>query len=178
MHPQKRALLWIVLLGGASVLASYAYSWATDPTILAEFWGGVPQVVRPAYAIAMLFAAAGFFAYSYYLLFCVDPDDARIAGRFGYGLFSLLYLMILIPSALWTPLTSAWLEHGRTVLWVAIRLALFVVAAGSIGLLVALLALQPRQTTWAHRLAVAGSMAFCLQTAILDASVWVALFPA
>ena len=178
MHPQKRALTWIVLLGGTSVLASYAYSWAAHPTILAEFWGGVPQVVRPAYAIAMLFAAGGFFAYSYFLLFCIDPDEARIACRFGYGLFPLLYLMILIPSALWAPLTSALLEHGRTVLWVAIQLALFAVAAGSIGLLVALLALHPRQTTWAYRLAVAGSMVFCLQTAILDAIVWVALFPA
>ncbi len=178
MHPQKRTLVWIVFLGGTFVLASYAYSWVVDPAILAGFWGGVPLGTRPAYSVAMLLAAAGFFAYSYFLLFCVDPDGARIAGRFGYGLFPLLYLMILVPSALWTPLTSAMLDQGSGILWLAIRLVLYVVAAGSIGLLVALLALQPSQPAWAYRLAIAGSVAFCIQTALLDAVVWATLFPA
>jgi hypothetical protein len=178
MHPQKRTLAWVILLGGTCVLASYAYSWAVAPAILAGFWGGVPVGIRPAYSVAMLLAAAGFFAYSYFLLFRVDPSSARIASRFGYGLFPLLYLMILVPSALWTPLTAAMLDQGSAILWLAIRLVLYLVAAGSLGLLVALLALQPRQPAWAHRLAVAGSVAFCFQTALLDAVVWVALFPA
>lgn len=178
MHPQKRTLAWVVLLGGTCVLVSYAYSWAVAPASLAGFWGGVPVGIRPAYSVAMLLAAAGFFAYSYFLLFCVDPASARIAGRFGYSLFPLLYLMILVPSALWTPLTLALLDQGSAHLWLSIRLVLYLVAAGSIGLLVALLVLQPRQSSWAYRLAVAGSVAFCFQTALLDAGVWTALFPA
>jgi hypothetical protein len=175
---QKRALAWILLLGGTSVLASYAYFWAVDPAMLTEFWGGVPVAVRPAYGVSMLLATAGFFAYSYFLLFCVDPDEARVAHRFGYRLFPVLYLLILVPSALWMPLTSALLHHGPEVWWAAIRGVLFVVGAASVGLLVALLTLRPRHPTWVYRLAVGGSVAFSVQTALLDAIVWVALFPA
>lgn len=178
MHPHKRALAWVVLLGGTSVLVSYVYTWAIDPGIVTGLWGGVHRDVRPAYSLSMLLAAAGFFAYSYFLLFRVDPDRARIAGRSGYGLFPILYLLILIPSALWMPLTSAMLDQASTVLWLAIRSVLFAAAAGSIGLLVALLALQPRRPGWAYALAIAGSVAFCIQTVVLDAFVWVALFPA
>lgn len=178
MHPQKRLLVWILLLGGPAVLGSYAPFWAADPSLLTGFWGGVPPAVRPAYTVCMLLATAGFFAYSYFVLFCLDPEQVRIAGRLGYGLFPVLYAMILVPSALWMPLTSARLDQGSTLLWVAIRLALYVVGAGSIGVLVALLALQPRQPPWVHGLAVVGSVAFCIQTVILDAVVWVALFPA
>jgi hypothetical protein len=160
------------------VLASYAYYWLLEPARLAGFWGGVPQVVRPAYSISMLLATTGFFAYTYFLLFCVDPEEAQVAGRFGYSLFLVLYLLILIPSALWMPLTSALLDQGSNTVWAAIRLVLFAVAVGSVGLLAALLALRPRQPTWAYRLAIAGSVAFSIQTAILDAVVWVMLFPA
>jgi hypothetical protein len=44
--------------------------------------------------------------------------------------------------------------------------------------LVALLTLRPRQPVWAYGLAVIGCMAFCVQTALLDAWVWPAFFPA
>jgi hypothetical protein len=39
-------------------------------------------------------------------------------------------------------------------------------------------AVRPSPPLLAHRLAVAGSLAFCFQTAILDAVVWPAFFPA
>lgn len=149
-----------------------------DPTMVTDFWGGVPEGVRPAYTVSMLLATAGFFAYSCFLLFCVDPVEVRVAHRFGYRLFPVLYTLILVPSALWMPLTAALIDHGSAILWAAIRLVLLVVGVASVGLLAALVALRPRQPTWAYRLAVAGSVAFSIQTALLDAVVWVALFPA
>ena len=45
------------------------------------------------------------------------------------------------------------------------------------GLPAALLALRPRQPRWAYWLAVAGSLPFALQTAVLDALLWPAFFP-
>jgi hypothetical protein len=125
----------------------------------------------------MLLATAGFFVYTFFLLFRVDPDRARIADRLGYSLFSVLYVLILVPSALWMPLTAAMLEHGNGALWSGIRLTLGVVGLGSIGLCGALLALRPRRPGRLYGLAVAGSLAFCLQTAVLDAFVWTALYP-
>jgi hypothetical protein len=177
VHPQKRRMVWIVLLGGVAVLTSYAYSLGIDPATQASLWGGVPQELLPAYVAFMALATAGYFAFTYFLLFRVDPDRAWIAGRFGYGLFHGLYVMILAPSALWLPLTSVMVQQPSNILWLAIRLVLATVGLGSLALLLALLAFRPRQPVRAYWLAVAGSVAFCIQTAVLDLFVWTALFP-
>jgi hypothetical protein len=86
--------------------------------------------------------------------------------------------MILIPSALWLPLTSAMVQQPSNLLWLGILLVLAVVGLGSMGLLLALLTLQPRQPTAAYWLAVLGAVAFCFQTTVLDLFVWTGLFPA
>ena len=178
MHPQKRRMTWIVLLGGAAVLVSYAYSLSIDRGTQMGLWGGVPFSLLPAYVTSMALAASGFFVFTYYLLFPVNPDGVRIASRFGYGQFQVLYLMILIPSALWLPLTSAMVQQPSNLLWLGILLVLAVVGLGSMGLLLALLTLQPRQPTAAYWLAVLGAVAFCFQTTVLDLFVWTGLFPA
>jgi hypothetical protein len=177
MHPHKRALAWIVLVGGAAVLVSYAYSLGLDPATQAALWGGVPPALLPAYVASMALATAGYFAFTYFLLFPADPGRVRIAGRFGYRLFQGLYLMILIPSALWLPLTSAMVQQPGSFLWLGIRGVLALVSLGSVGLLLALLTWQPRQPARAYWLAVAGSVAFCFQTTVLDLLLWTALFP-
>jgi hypothetical protein len=124
----------------------------------------------------MLLAAAGYFAFTYFLVFQVDPAEARIGGRVGYGLFNALYVLILVPSALWLPLTWLMLEQPGPELWIAIRLALAVVGLAGLGMLGALLTLRPRHPAWAYWLAVAGTIPFCIQTAVLDAVVWPAYF--
>jgi hypothetical protein len=178
MHSQKRALAWIVLLGGAAVLASYAYSLGFDLATQAGLWGGVPPAMLPAYVASMALATGGYFAFTFYLFFRVDPEEARIAGRLGFGLFPVLYIMILVPSALWLPLTSAMVREPSAVLWLAIRLVLALVGLASVGLLLALLVLRPRRPAVFYWLAVAGALAFTFQTAVLDLLVWTSLFPA
>ncbi|MGD9049612.1 MAG: hypothetical protein PVF77_16260 [Anaerolineae bacterium] len=178
MHPQKRTMAWIVLLGGGAVVLSYVYILGIDPATQANLWGGVPAALLPAYVTSMALATGGFFAFTFFLLFRTDPDRVRIAGRLGYGLFYGLYVMILAPSALWLPLTSAMVQQPSSILWLGIRLVLGAVGVGSVALLLALLSLQPRQPARAYWLAVAGSVAFCFQTAVLDLFVWTALFPA
>jgi hypothetical protein len=171
-------LAWIVLLGGAAVVTSYAYTLGLDPATQAGLWGGVPPALLPAYAGSMVLAAGGYFAFTLYLYFRVDPEEARIAGRFGFSLFPVLYLMILVPSPLWLPLTAAMVREPSSALWLAIRLTLALVGLASVGLLLALLGLRPRQPAVSYWLAVAGALAFSFQTAALDLFVWTALFPA
>jgi len=178
VHPHKKRLAALVLLGGIAVLASYAYVLAVAPATRAGLWGDVPRALLPGYTVSMVLAAAGFFAFTYFLFVHVDPDRARIAGRFGYGLFQGLYLLILVPSALWLPLTSAMIQRPGSFLWLSIRLVLALVGLGGIALLLALLSLRPRRPVAAYWLAVAGAVAFCIQTAVLDLFVWTAYFPA
>jgi hypothetical protein len=177
MHPHKRMMAVINLLGGIAVLGSYAYGLSSHPATGAELWGDVPQTARSAYTLWMFFAAAGYFLFTYFLFFRADPQEVHVAHRFGFRLFNVLYVAILLPSALWMPLTFEMLKNPSSTLWLAIRLVLCIVGLGSAALVGALLSLRPRQPVRTYWLAVAGSMAFTIQTALIDALVWTAYFP-
>jgi hypothetical protein len=124
----------------------------------------------------MLLAAAGYFAFTSLLFFRVGAETVRIGGRFDFGIVNALYVGILLPSALWLPLTFAMIESPSGALWVSVRLVLAAVGLASVGLLGALLSIRPRPRGWPYALAVAGCAAFCFQTAVLDALVWPAFF--
>src|SRR5512144_1568173 len=123
MNLGRRSLLWLNALGGIAVLGSYVHGLAANPSTSGAVWGDVPEVLRPLYTLNMFLAAAGYFAFSAFV-FRLDPERTRIAGRFGFGAFHVLYALILVPSALWLPLTFEMLEAPSTGLWVAIRTTL------------------------------------------------------
>ncbi len=177
MHPQKKIMAWLNVLGGVAVLGSYAHGFATHPDTSSQLWGGVPEPIRPFYGLWMFVAAAGYLTFTYFLFFRVDPDRARVAGRFSFGLFNLLYAAILIPSALWMPLTFELLAGWSAGLWWLIRLLLWVIGLASLALIIALARLRPNQPPRLYRLAVVASIAFTVQTGLLDALVWVAYYP-
>jgi len=177
MDSEKRLTLWINVLGGCAVLASYAHGISSNPLTRGAVWGGVPDSLRPLYTINMVLAAAGYFAFSYFVFFRLDPDQTRIGRLFGFGVFNVLYAMILIPSALWLPFTFAMIESPSAGLWWAIRGLLGLVGIGSISLLAAVATARSPRAAGARWVAVVGGGFFCLQTAILDALVWPAFFP-
>jgi hypothetical protein len=168
-----KRITWMLinLLGGAAVLGSYAYGFLTRSNASQMLWGGVPAGFRPFYTAGMLAATAGYFALAYYV-FRLDPRKTEVFGRFGFGIFNVLYLLVLVPSALWMPLTLLAIERASTVLRWMVRLDLATVAAGSLGLLLAVLNTRLRPSTLRYILAVLGSAALCLQTVVLDAIVW------
>ena len=176
MHPKKYLLLIINLFGGAAVLGSYADGIRTHPNATDVLWGGVPASIQPFYTAGMFLAAAGYFAFIFFILFRLNPAVTRLGDRFGFGTFNVLFAAILIPSALWMPLTFTAAEDSSVVLLWVVRLVLAVVGLASLGLLAALLNTQPRQPLWAYRLAVIGCAAFCLQTAVMDMIFWSAYF--
>jgi hypothetical protein len=104
------------------------------------------------------------------LLLAVDPERLRATNRW--------YLLILVPSALWMPLTFRMLEAPSLGLWIAIRLVLGLVGLGSVGFLAALVGMRDSRSPVGRALAIVGAIAFVVQTAILDALVWPAYFPA
>ena len=177
-HPDARRLAWLNALGGAAVLASYAWGFVARPEAMGALWGGVPEGARGLYTANMLLAAAGYFAFTPFVLFRLPPERTRIAGGFGYRLFLPLYALVLLPSALWLPLAlRAVGDPGGWLFWL-VRLDLAAVAVGSLGLLAALLGLRAPRPARGRALAVAGLVPFCLQTAVLDAVVWPAFFGA
>jgi hypothetical protein len=176
VHSGWHTLLWLNLVGGVAVLGSYAWGLAAHPLTRGALWGGVPDSLRPLYTASMLLAAVGYFAFSFFVFFRLDPRRDRV-GPFGFGVFLALYALILLPSALWLPLTFAMLEAPSAALWAAIRGVLALVAAGSLGLVAAVAVAAPVDSPVARGIAVAGALAFSFQTALLDALVWPAYFP-
>jgi hypothetical protein len=174
---QKTALVVINVIGGAAVLGSYVIGILNHPETRGALWGEVPKAVMPVYTGMMFAAAAGYLAFTYFILFRLDPGEVTVAGRFSYGLFLWLYALILVPSALWMPLTFVMIDNPSLVTWIGIRAVLGITGIASLLLLGALVAVQPALPAWAHRFAVIGCAAFCVQTALLDALVWTAYFP-
>lgn len=173
-HP-ARALIALNVVGGIAVLASYAIGLGSASSSGDALWGGVPEGLRAYYTVNMFAAAAGYFLFTSYIAFRLPPERIRIAGRFGFGLFLVLYALVLFPSAIWLPLTERMIAQPSAWLWAAVRVDLACVGLGSLGLLAALLGLgsaAPR----GRALAIAGLLPFVLQTAVLDALVWPALF--
>jgi hypothetical protein len=175
MNAQQWTLIAINVVGGILVLGSYVQGLMAHPDNRNAIWGGVPASVQPLYTVSMISAALGYFAFTYFIMFRIDAE-VRVGNHFGFWVFYLIYILILLPSAMWMPLTYAALGNHSTGLYWAIRIVLAVVGLGSLALLAALLSLRTGGSSYAYWLAVAGSAAFCLQTAVLDALVWPAFF--
>ncbi len=143
MGTQQRVLLLINVFGGAAVIGSYVLGVQGQPGGLNALWGGVPEGIQPLYGISMLLAAAGYFAFLYFLLFRLAPAETSFGGRFGYSLLFLLFAGILLPSAFWMPLTNAYLAAESAGLWFAVRAVLALVGLASIALVVALASRHP-----------------------------------
>ena len=176
MGAQKIILLLVNILGGAAVIGSYILGLQGESGGANALWGGVPSAVRPVYAVSMVLSAIGYLAVLYLLLFRLVPGDVLVGGRFGFSAFIPIFLLILIPSALWMPLTNHYVSGLGAGVWIAIRTVLFVVGLASIALTWALLVLKPHDRGAAYWLAVAGSAYFAFHTFILDAILWAALF--
>ena len=113
--------------------------------------------------------------YSHYLAFRL-PADHRVGSKPGQPLVTLLYLLVLVGSALWLPLTVGVIDHPSTLAWWAVRVVLSVVGLASLGLLTVVLSARPRAR--GRTAAALGAIPFCIQTALLDATIWPVYFPA
>lgn len=176
MGIQQIVLLIINIIGGAAVIGSYVLGLNAQTSGANVLWGGVPENIRLVYGISMVLSALGYFAFIYYILFRLTPSEVSIAGVFKFSLFYVIFLLMLIPSAFWMPLTNLYVAHPATGTWIAVRTVLALVGLASIALLWALLSLQGKAPGISYWLAVAGSGYFAFHTAILDAIIWAALF--
>jgi len=175
MHARKKTWLAINAIGGAAVLGSYVHGITTHPETRNALWGTIPAEMQAVYGVTMWLAAGGYFFFSYYFLVRTDAEQVRF-GRFGFGLINALYALIMVTSALWMPLTFAYLENPTPGAWVLVRAALLLVAVGTIGLIIALFTMKPRAEGVAGVLALLGLLLFAVQTAFLDPIVWPQFF--
>lgn len=171
MDSQRRALILLILIGGTGVLGSYVLAFAFEPAIRSGLWGGLPESLKGLYTVNMLLAAVAFFPVTWLLGF--KTPIGQFADHTGLRFEALIgaYAAILMPSALWLPLTAFYIQDPSTLLWIAIRLTLFAVGAGAsiVGYMAIRRATRGPALAWG---AVALFFFFWLQTMVLDALVW------
>jgi hypothetical protein len=174
--PRRRRFIVLNATGGILVLASYAWGALASPDTMGSLWGGVPVGIQPVYTVNMLLSAAGYFLFAPYIALRVDTDRADVLGRFDYSIFGvMMFGLVMIPSALWLPLTSLMLSDPSSWLWAVIRVDLALVGIGSVGLFLALWTLKSPHAP-GRAMALLGLVPFCIQTALLDALIWPAYF--
>jgi len=176
LHPQQQVCLWINVVGGLAVILSYVLPILTHQGDSQVLWGGISGGLRNFYFVSMLLAALSYFAFTYFILFRLNPETVQVFQVMNFVVFPIIYCLILIPSALWMPLTYAMVGQPQVGLWIGIRAVLFIVGLAALCLVIALLALSPCPGGAAYWLAVAGSIIFCLRTLVLDGMVWPAFF--
>jgi hypothetical protein len=176
MHYQQWILLAVIAVCGAGVIGSYIQGIAANPGGAEKLWGGVIGGLRVFNYFTMLLAVIGFFLFTYYLFFKIDPNAVNIAGNLNFWAFIVIYILILLPSAFWMPLSFSVLTSHSMLTWIAVRSVLFIVGLASLALLLALLTIQPRTSDISYWLAVVGSALFCVQTLIMDSFIWAANF--
>jgi hypothetical protein len=174
VNSKKKAWLWINILGGAAVIGSYIFGFVTHPDASEILWGGVPAGIRPFYTLGMILAAISYLVIAYFLLRANEPE-IKIFGRYSFGFFNILYPVILIPSALWMPLTFLAIEKASPILASLVKADLAMVAAGSLALFYTILKIRLSFSSW-YLFPVLASVGFCFQTVILDAIVWAYFF--
>ncbi|MBT8469485.1 MAG: hypothetical protein KJN97_12130 [Deltaproteobacteria bacterium] len=175
MHSKKKTWLAINAIGGTAVLGSYVHGIMTHPETRNALWGTIPAELQAVYGVTMWLAAGGYFLFSYYFVVRTDAEQVRF-GRFGFGVINALYALIMVTSALWMPLTFAYLENPTPGAWLLVRADLLLVAVGTIGLTIALFTMKPRAEGVAAVLALLGLLLFAVQTAFLDPIVWPQFF--
>jgi len=176
MAIQQIILLVINIVGGTTVIGSYIYGLNAQSGGANVLWGGVPENIRPIYTVSMILSALGYFAFLYYIFFRLEPAEISIAGISGFTVFYVIFLLILIPSAFWMPLTNVYVDNPTTTMWVLVRTVLAIVGLASLALLWAFLALDGKVQGVSYWLAIVGAGYFAFHTAVLDAIVWAALF--
>jgi len=176
MATEKIILLAINIIGGIAVIGSYIVGLSSKANGVNALWGGTPMSVRPIYTVSMILSAIGYFFFLYFIFFRLNPASFSVFNGSGFNIFYIVFIGILLASALWMPLTNLFVANPSGFLWFAIRAVLAIVGLSSIALAWILISMYTKEAGLTYWLAVFGSVYFALHTAILDAIFWPIFF--
>ena len=161
MSNKVKLILTIVILG-PGVLLSYYIAALNNPAGVDALWGGIPENLKVYYPIGMLIATIGFFPFTYLAVF--KSED--------HGRYILPYLLILIPSIAWMPLTVNYISYPSELVWMIIRIVLILVPIGAILLLSRMRKEHQGKPSGLLTAATIGLYGFIGHTLILDGIIW------
>ena len=163
----KRYIFYAInIIGGISVLYSYAHGLSTHIELRENLWGDIPLFIRPYYTLNMILAAIGYFFFTNYILKKIVVNNHK-----HLNLINILYAGIIVPSAIWMPMTFEILKNPTDLLWLGIQIVLFIVGLSTTVLILFFFS-KIRQNNWHFYIGILGLIPFWIQTMILDALIW------
>ena len=173
---QKIVLILINIIFGSLVLLSYYKGVNREPELSLKLWGGVPKVLQPYIVASMFISALGYFFFTANFLLNINPEEAKFLGKFNYWSLCLVYLFILIPSALWIELSFAYMKSGDINTWYYTVSTLYCVAIFSVVLLLFTVDTYVDNGSKLYLPSVLGVSLFTFHTLFLDGLIWTFFF--
>jgi hypothetical protein len=167
--------LLVNVIGGISVLGSYAWGIATHPETAGGLWGSIPPSVVPLYTGCMPFAAVGYLTVFAFLL-VQPPAQVRTARGPAFRWFLGSHAVFLLASTLWMPLCFMALDGPDPGLLPWIQAVLAVAGAAALAHVVWLTRLVDTKWPRLRWAAVIGATCLMVQCTILDALIWPRFF--
>ena len=173
MH--KILLVILNIIFGSLVLLSYYNGINKHPELSLKLWGGVPKILHTFIISFMFVGAIGYFFFTAHLLLNID-SNYMFFGKFNYWYLHIIYLLILIPSALWMDLTFLYMNDSTSMNWAYVVSCLYCVAFFSVVLFLFIVDTNVDKSHWLYFPAVLGSLAFAFHTVFLDGLIWTFFF--
>ena len=173
---QKIVLIFINIMFGSLVLLSYYKGVNREPELSLKLWGGVPKVLQPYIVASMFISALGYFFFTANFLLNINPEEAKFLGKFNYWSLCVVYLFILIPSALWIELSFSYMKSGDINTWYYTVSTLYCVAIFSVVLLLFTVDTYVDNSSKLYLPSVLGASLFTFHTLFLDGLIWTFFF--
>ena len=173
---QKIFLIFINIIFGSIVLLSYYKGVNREPELSLKLWGGVPKVLQPYIVASMFISVLGYFFFTANFLLNINPEEAKFLGKFNYWSLCIVYLFILIPSALWIELSFSYIKNGDINTWYYIVSVLYCVGIFSVVLLLFTVDTYVDNHSKLYLPSVLGASIFTFHTLFLDGLIWTFFF--
>jgi len=161
MSDRKKLITTIAILGPC-VLLSYYIAAQFNTKGINALWGNIPDNIKVYYPIGMIVATIGFFPFTYLTVFKSDKPKQ----------YFVPYLLILIPSILWMPMTVSYINSPNEFTWILIRIVLIIVAIGAILIYMRMKTEFGAEKSTLYLFALIGVLGFIAHTLLLDGLLW------
>lgn len=158
----RKKLRALISILGPCVLLSYYVAAQFNTQGIDALWGNIPENIKIYYPIGMLLATIGFFPFTYLTVFKSSHPKQYI----------LPYVLILIPSIAWMPLTVSYINDPNEMVWIIIRVVLILVAVGAILIYIRMKKEFNSKKPKTYLFALIGVIGFIAHTLILDGLLW------
>jgi len=158
----RNKLIFIIVILGPCVLLSYYIAAQFNTKGIDALWGNIPEHIKVYYPIGMLVATIGFFPFTYLTVFKSSNPRQYI----------LPYLLVLIPSILWMPMTVSYINDSNEFIWLCIRIVLLLVAIGAILIYMRMKVEFKADKSTVYLFALIGILGFIGHTLLLDGLLW------